>query len=58
MANLLERYGVRVQRSVFECDLEPDTLERLQHRLQEELSQAPGGDVRVFRTCADCLEAS
>ena len=56
MAALLTRYGVRVQKSVFECDLEEKTLARLQRRLQEELARAPGGDVRVYRTCADCLE--
>lgn len=58
MAKLLTRYGVRVQKSVFECDLEPETLARLQRRLHEELSRNPGGDVRVYRACADCLDAS
>ena len=58
ISKLLERYGVRVQKSVFECELEEETLQHLKRRLQQELSRAPGGDVRVYRACAGCLEAS
>ena len=50
--------GVRVQRSVFECQLDEAFLATLQHRLQEELARSPGGDVRVYRICANCLEVS
>lgn len=34
VARLLERYGMRVQKSVFECVLTPDIREGLQKRLQ------------------------
>jgi CRISPR-associated protein Cas2 len=58
VAALLASYGSRVQKSVFECDLEAETLERLTQRLLEELAPAPGGDVRIYRLCADCYGAS
>ena len=58
IAALLGGYGTRVQKSVFECHLEADTLEQLTRRLSEELAEAPGGDVRIYRLCADCYGAS
>ena len=58
VAALLASYGSRVQKSVFECNLEADTLERLTQRLLEELAPAAGGDVRIYRLCADCYGAS
>jgi CRISPR-associated protein Cas2 len=59
VAALLASYGSRVQKSVFECDLEVETLERLTERLLEELAPAAGGDdVRIYRLCADCYGAS
>jgi len=35
LATLLEGYGVRVQHSVFECQLRPETVAQLQRRLQK-----------------------
>lgn len=59
IAKILGRYGVRVQKSVFECALEPETITRLTHRLEREIEAAPGnGNVRIYRTCADCLASS
>jgi CRISPR-associated protein Cas2 len=34
LATLLEGYGVRVQYSVFECQLRPDTVKQLLRRLE------------------------
>jgi len=59
IAAVLASYGTRVQKSVFECNLEADALERLTRLLSEELSAAPGGgDIRIYRLCADCYGAS
>ena len=58
VAAILASYGSRVQKSVFECDLEAETLERLNQRLLAELAPAGGGDVRIYRLCADCYGAS
>lgn len=58
IAALLAGYGTRVQKSVFECHLEPDALEKLTRLLGDELAVAPGGDIRIYRLCADCYGAS
>jgi CRISPR-associated protein Cas2 len=57
VAKVLGRYGVRVQKSVFECALDAEGLTRLTRRLERELEASPG-NVRIYRTCADCLAAS
>lgn len=59
IAELMERFGVRVQKSVFECRLEDKELARLIRRLEAELTAVGGaGNVRVYRLCADCYAAS
>lgn len=58
IADVLQGYGARVQKSVFECLVESDELDRLTRRLQAELETSPGGDIRFYRTCASCLEVS
>jgi CRISPR-associated protein Cas2 len=59
IAELLGRSGVRVQKSVFECALEPEELPSLVLRLERELEASSGsGNVRIYRLCADCLEES
>ena len=62
VSEVLEGYGPRVQKSVFECELEPADLDRLTSRLRRELEKAPekapGGSVRIYRLCASCLVAS
>lgn len=58
IAAVLASYGTRVQKSVFECDLEAEALARLTEKLTEELTAAPGGDIRIYRLCADCYGAS
>ena len=58
IAAVLASYGTRVQKSVFECNLDPEALERLTHLLSEELAVAPGGGIRIYRLCADCYGAS
>lgn len=58
IATLLASYGTRVQKSVFECNLEPDALERLTTLLGTELTVAPGGNIRIYALCANCYGAS
>lgn len=57
IAKIVGRHGVRVQKSVFECSLEPDDLPRLTRRLERELQTSPG-NVRIYRTCVGCLAES
>ena len=58
VVTLLEGTGWRVQKSVFECMVDGDGLERLTRGLTRELERGPGGNVRVYRLCASCLEVS
>ena len=58
VATLLEGTGWRVQKSVFECMVDSDGLERLTRGLTREQERGPGGDVRIYRLCVSCLEAS
>lgn len=57
VAEVLLTTGERVQKSVFECMLEPEELEGLLARLQREIGETPG-NVRIYRLCAACLAAS
>ena len=43
---------------MFECQLEPPALDKLTGKLSDELAAAPGGDIRIYRLCADCYGAS
>ena len=55
LATLLEGYGVRVQHSVFECQLIPSTLTKLRQRLERAI-QPDQDQVRLWplsrRNCA------
>jgi CRISPR-associated protein Cas2 len=55
LATLLEGYGVRVQFSVFECQLRPETVEKLRRRI-ERLIKPDQDRVRLWplsaRSCA------
>jgi len=57
VAEVLLALGERVQKSVFECILAPEELEALVERLRREIGETPG-NVRIYRLCAGCLEAS
>ncbi len=58
VSELLEGAGFRVQKSVFECLLAPDDLDRLVARIGR-LAEGRGGlDVRVYRLCASCFADS
>ncbi|MFO8072416.1 MAG: CRISPR-associated endonuclease Cas2, partial [Polyangia bacterium] len=56
IARLLEGYGVRVQKSVFEARLDQKKLlslrKKLERRIDPELDS-----VRIYRICARCRES-
>lgn len=54
-ATLLLGHGVRIQRSVYECDLDRDELKALLSRL-EALVEGSWDVVHAFPACASCLE--
>lgn len=59
VAALLAGYGRRVQESVFECQVEDEReLEELTERLRMTLADSDKGQVRVYRVCGNCLQAS
>ena len=58
VATLLEGYGRRVQKSVFECRLGEREVKELVGRLQKEIGGVPGSQVRVYNVCERCLQGS
>lgn len=58
MADLLGHFGRRVQLSVFECRLEPADLHRVVAAAGRILETPENGDVRIYRWCAACRDAS
>jgi CRISPR-associated protein Cas2 len=55
IARLLEGYGSRVQRSVFECDLTAQQYTQLRRRLAKLLRADDGDNVRIYQLCAGCV---
>ncbi len=53
IANLLEGYAARVQKSVFEARLEPNQYADLRKRLSR-LLNAKEDNVRFYRLCGAC----
>ena len=55
LARLLGNYGVRVQYSVFECEMSPPTLADLREALVD--CYDPQTDrVRIYPLCATCMQ--
>ncbi len=50
----LAGYGQRAQFSVFECELRPVDLERLEGKLRR-LIQKESDDIRIYLLCETCL---
>ena len=54
VANVLEDYGKRVQYSVFECQVDAKTLEKLIAQLEPFVE---GSDsIRIYQICEACLK--
>lgn len=53
-ASLLENYGVRIQYSFFQCELDPKTMEEVFSKLKRFID--PEYDsLHVYPVCKDCL---
>lgn len=50
----LREFGLNTQKSVFECDLEPDALKRIVKYLGTMINPATDS-VRIYRICPGCL---
>lgn len=50
----LEGYGVRAQYSVFECEVQPEVVEKLRAQLKT-LIDEKADDVRFYLLCESCL---
>jgi len=53
VGKILEGYGNRVQRSVFECDLADIQVKKLKERLGKAIK--PEDSLRYYSLCAVCL---
>jgi len=53
VGKILEGFGSRVQRSVFECDLTPGHLQKLKGRLSRVITAEDS--LRYYHLCAQCL---
>jgi len=58
VAEILECFGTRIQRSVFDCDLDEAGLKDLVGKLRRALKEDRNGNLRFYRVCRHCLEAS
>ncbi len=55
VVKIIKEYGIRVQKSVFECSrLTEKQLLRLKHRLEERIDHGEDS-VRYYPICRDCL---
>ena len=54
LAHALKDFGERVQFSVFECRLEPDSLEKLRRTITR-LAHPKEDRVRLYRLCQECV---
>lgn len=53
VGKILEGFGTRVQKSVFECDLEPKHNHKLKQKLSKVLKDEDS--VRYYYLCGQCL---
>lgn len=54
MAKVLEGFGSRVQKSVFECDLTPRQFDALKKKVKRAI-KGEEDSVRYYILCAQCL---
>ncbi|SPD72991.1 CRISPR-associated endoribonuclease Cas2 [uncultured Desulfobacterium sp.] len=53
VAKVLKDYGIRVQKSIFEVDVNSGTYAELKARIEEEIDAAEDG-VKYFPVCEKC----
>ena len=55
IATICEDYGIRVEKSVFECDVMPEDFDRLWAELSDTIDPADDAIV-AYRICCACVE--
>jgi len=55
IAKTLENFGIRIQYSFFECEMEKSRLESLKADLLEQMNLKEDS-LRIYPLCADCLK--
>ena len=55
VAKTLEGYGIRVQFSVFECDISKARFNLLYKELVEIMRDEEEGNIRFYDLCANCV---
>lgn len=55
VAKVMESYGQRVQKSIFECDLEKTAFFRLRKHL-DQIIDPDEDSIKFFRLCGSCFE--
>lgn len=58
VANLLSGYGLRVQESVFECQLTDSGRQELLQKLAQLVPREGTFSVRIYRVCRQCAADS
>jgi CRISPR-associated protein Cas2 len=53
VSKLLEGFGTRVQKSVFECDIKPEHMRLLKARLDKMVREEDS--IRYYYLCVQCL---
>jgi len=53
VGKILEGFGSRVQKSVFECDVKPDHMKILKQKLTKVIKEED--TVRYYYLCAECI---
>ncbi|HPI52631.1 MAG TPA: CRISPR-associated endonuclease Cas2 [Smithellaceae bacterium] len=54
LRKFLKEFGLRTQRSVFECDIDDDALKRIRAYCRANLNIA-GDSVRIYKICNRCV---
>lgn len=56
ISKLLESYGIRVQYSVFECNLKPAEYRKMKKDIIKMMEGSSEGQVRIYSICGNCKE--
>ncbi len=54
VSRILQGFGRRVQKSVFECELDDKSLQRLKKQLEKSFKAGPEDSIRIYQICQTC----
>jgi CRISPR-associated protein Cas2 len=54
MRKFMKEYGIRTQKSVFECDIDDEAIRRIRKYCKRNLDIATDS-VRIYRICSRCI---